>query len=175
MALSKCQHSSNTTSTGVEQEVKKKGRRTKLATTMSDGPDRLHDDLAQFYLVVDLVLQLFTGHRHTPPRIRIEFLAKGGRQPRAREETWPTLVIDLKENIRDDPLKFMADFDQRVAEHVMRGRRPDRLAFYIHEPDPRRGERRPQSYWMAATNTVGNFPVERAFGHTKRQYTDHAR
>lgn len=143
---------------------------------MSQDAGHLTGDLAQFYLVVDLVLELFTGQRHAPPRIRIEFLAEEGFKPRRNEETWPTLIIELKENItRGSPAEFMVDFDRKVAEHVMRGRRPDRLAFYIHEPEPRVGKRNRKSYWMVAAKTVGDFPLERAVRHTKSQYPDRVR
>ncbi|KAK7745662.1 hypothetical protein SLS62_009703 [Diatrype stigma] len=91
----------------------------------------------------------------------------------AGEATWPTLVTDLRENMRETLGKFMADSDRKVAEHVMAARRPGRLAFYIQNPDPRRGERRPQSHWTAAVHTVGDFPIERVFVHTKHQYVDH--
>lgn len=131
----------------------------------------LKDDLAQFYLVVDLVLELLTGHRHKPPRLRMEFLTKGGHTPRRQEKTWPTLVVDLKRNIKGDPIEFIQRLDSKVAEHVMSGRRPDRLAFYLVEPDTRAGEKDALTYWSAARETVGNFPIERAYAHTKPQYT----
>ena len=134
-------------------------------------PDTLKDDLAQFYLVVDLVLELLTGHRHKPPRIRLEFLAEGGDEPLDRRDpTFPTLIIDLKRNIDGKPADFISDLDRKVAEHVMSNRRPNKLAWYVQEPDPRRGERNPRAYWSQAARTVGSFPIEAAFRHTRPQY-----
>ncbi|RYP41539.1 hypothetical protein DL767_000966 [Monosporascus sp. MG133] len=137
---------------------------------MAFNPDHLRDDLAQFYLVVDLVLELKTGYRHKPPRISMEFLAEGGDEPRRGDKTWPTLVIDLKHNIHGDPWTFMRDLDTKVAEHVMPNRRPNRLAFLVQEPGPREGERRTKSYWSVAKMTVGTFPVKEAYQYTQRHY-----
>ena len=136
-------------------------------------PDTLKDDLAQFYLVVDLVLELLTGHRHKPPRIRMEFLAEGGENPRGmRDPTYPTLTIDLKENIAGDPGDFIRALDRKVAEHVMPVRRPNKLAWYLQEPLPRRNERRAKSYWTEASRSIGNFPIETAYRQTRVQYDD---
>ena len=134
-------------------------------------PDVMKDDLAQFYLVVDLVLELLTGERHKPPRIRMEFLGEGGDQPRgARDPTYPTLIIDLKDNIRGDPGDFIRRLDNKVAEHVMQVRRPNKLAWYVLEPDRRPGERCAKSYWTEASRCLGTFPIERAFRRTSAQY-----
>lgn len=133
-------------------------------------PDHLKDDLAQFYLVVDLVLELLTGQRHKPPRIKLEFLTEGGDEPRDRRDpTIPTLVIDLKQNIHGKPADFMVDLDRKVAEHVMTNRRPNKLAWFVQEPEPRRGERRAKAYWSEAARTVGNFPIEAAYRHARSQ------